>query len=75
MIVTAIAGTSCGGPRRLPVGGERPDPASVSGSTATPLTPLTSITVAGWMTAEKEPTNMYKSKSGGAPSDGQAREK
>ena len=57
------------------MGGERPDPASVSGSTATPLTPLTSITVAGWMTAEKEPTNMYKSKSGGAPSDGQAREK
>ena len=32
----------------------------------------------GQMTAEKDtptPTNMYKSKSGGAPSDGQAREK
>ena len=43
------------------------------------------VLVAGWqrssgqqMTAEKDtptPTNMYKSKSGGAPSDGQAREK
>ena len=47
--------------------------------------PVWGVLVAGWqrtsgqqMTAEKDtptPTNMYKSKSGGAPSDGQAREK
>ena len=67
--------TAAGGPRRLPVDQERERERERLRPGQCSRQHRHCVTPGQQMTAEKEPSNMYKSKSGGAPSDGQAREK